>query len=282
MADFGIVMSPTDYAIQPAELARAVEARGFESLFFPEHTHIPVSRKTPFPLGGPMPEEYAHNYDPFVALTAAAGASSKLKLATGICLVVQRDPIVLAKEVASLDRVSGGRLIFGVGGGWLVEELASHGVPYRRRFDVLREKVLAMKEIWTKEVAEFHGEFVNFEPMWSGPKPVQRGGPPIILGGDSVRNIPRVVDYCDGWMPHNVPGLDLAAANRHLREMAKLAKRSADSISLTAFRIDPDERIVAGLIDAGCQRIVLGFRSVPRDEALRVLDSCAKLAAKFR
>ena len=176
MVDFGFAMTPADYAIHPVELAKAVEERKLESLFFPEHTHIPVSSKTPFPMPGGLPTEYRHAHDPFVALTAAACVTTKIKLGTGVCLVIERDPIVLAKQVASLDVISGGRLVLGIGGGWTAEEMANHGVvQYKRRFAILREKVLAMKEIWTKEEAEFHGEFINFSLMWSSPKPLQRG-----------------------------------------------------------------------------------------------------------
>jgi probable F420-dependent oxidoreductase len=201
MTDFGVSMFPTDYAIQPVELAVAAEQRGFESLFFPEHTHIPTSRRTPYPGGGELPKEYSHTHDPFVALGAAAAATKRIKLAPGVCLVVERDPIVLAKEVASLDMISNGRVIFGIGGGWNVEEMENHGVSAKGRWKLVREKVLAMRAIWTKDAAEFHGQYVKFDPIWSWPKPVQKGGPPIILGSQSARVFERVVEYCDGWMP---------------------------------------------------------------------------------
>src|SRR5215470_5916476 len=164
---FGIAMFSTEYAIRPDELAREVEQRGFESLWLPEHTHIPASRKTPYPAGGALPREYWHTYDPFIALTAAAAATTRLLLATGICLVIERDPITTAKEVASLDKLSNGRVIFGIGGGWNAEEMEHHGTPFNERWKVLRERVLAMKEIWTKEKAEFHGKFVDFDPTFS-------------------------------------------------------------------------------------------------------------------
>ena len=181
-ATFGAMMFPTDYAIQPVELAQAVETRGLDSLFFPEHTHIPTSRKSPWPGGGDLPTEYWHTHDQFVALTAAAVATKRIKLGTGICLVIERDPIVLAKEVASLDVISGGRVILGIGGGWNAEEMENHGTNFKKRWKVLRERVQAMKEIWSKDVAEYHGEFVNFDPMWCYPKPIQAGGPPVLLG----------------------------------------------------------------------------------------------------
>src|SRR5882724_1356737 len=170
---YGIAMFPTDYAIQSDALARELEARGFESLWLPEHTHIPTSRKSPWPGGGDLPLEYWHTHDQFVALTAAAVATKKIKLGTGICLVIERDPIVLAKEVASLDVISNGRVILGIGGGWNAEEMEDHGTDFKKRWKVLRERVQAMKEIWTNDVAEYHGEFVNFDPMWCYPKPIQ-------------------------------------------------------------------------------------------------------------
>ena len=292
---FGIAMTPADYAIQPPVLAQAVEERGFESLFFPEHTHIPVARLTPLsaalapelahlmPKEQELPNEYRHAHDPFVALTAAACVTRRIKLGTGVCLVVERDPIVLAKEVASLDVLSGGRVVLGVGGGWNAEEMANHGVVnYKRRFRLLREKVLAMKAIWTAEQAEFHGELINFEPIWSWPKPVQPGGPPILMGGESRRNYARVVEYCDGWIPHLLPGLDLASCIRELRETAERANRSFDSISLSAFRVDADESAVQRLIRAGFHRIVFGIRADTPNVILPWLDRCAQIAAKFQ
>ncbi len=178
---FGISIFDTDYAIRIDEVAHAAEERGFESLWVPEHTHIPTSRRSPWPGGTELPKEYWHTHDPFVSLAVAAAATTKLKIATGVCLVVERDPITLAKEVASLDFLSGGRFIFGVGGGWNAEEMENHGTDFGKRWRVLRERILAMKEIWTNEEAEFHGKFVNFEPIWSYPKPVQKPHPPILL-----------------------------------------------------------------------------------------------------
>ena len=197
----GLSIFATDFAIRPDELARLVEERGFESLWMPEHTHIPASRRTAWPGGGELPKEYWHTYDPFVALTAAAMATTRLKLAMGICLVIERDPIIMAKEVASVDRLSNGRFIFGIGGGWNVEEMENHGTNFRRRWRLLRERILAMKEIWTKEEAEFHGEYVNFDKIWCHPKPVQKPHPPIIMGGNGPTTLDRVVELCDGWIP---------------------------------------------------------------------------------
>jgi probable F420-dependent oxidoreductase len=210
MADFGIVTIPTHYTIQPAELARWAEEHGFESLFFGEHTHIPTSRKTPFPLGGELPEYYKQFFDPFVGLAAAAAVTQKLKVGTSVCLVPEHHPITLAKTVACLDRVSNGRFLFGIGAGWNVEEMADHGVAFKERWKVTRERVLAMREIWTKEVAEFHGQFVNFDSLWCWPKPVQAGGPPVLLGAMSKWAAKRIAEYCDGWFPGNRSPLKLA------------------------------------------------------------------------
>ncbi|HWI27040.1 MAG TPA: TIGR03619 family F420-dependent LLM class oxidoreductase, partial [Stellaceae bacterium] len=175
----GAFYFPTDYGIEVGELAAALEARGFDALFLCEHTHIPVSRRTPFPSGGELPKRYKHTHDPFVALAFAAAATKKLKIGTGICLVPQHDPIVTAKSVASLDQLSGGRMIFAMGGGWNAEEMENHGTRYEDRFKVLRERALAMKALWTQEEAEFHGEFVKFDKVWQYPKPKQKPHPPL-------------------------------------------------------------------------------------------------------
>ena len=180
----GIFYFPTDYGIDIRELARAAEERGFESLLLPEHTHIPTSRRTPYPGGGDLPKAYSHTHDPFVALSFAAAATTKILLGTGICLIPQRDPIVTAKCVASLDQLSNGRFLFGIGGGWNVDEMENHGARYETRFKLMRERILAMKALWTQDEAAFHGEMVNFDPVWSYPKPAQKPHPPILLGGD--------------------------------------------------------------------------------------------------
>src|SRR5262249_50538524 len=192
---------PTDYGIAIAELARELEARGFESLFVCEHTHIPVSRRSPFPGGGELPQEYSHLNDPFVVLSAAAAVTERIKLGTGICLVVEHDPIVLAKQVASLDRLSQGRFLFGIGAGWDLEEMSDHGTDPNTRWALLRERVEAMRQIWTQERAEYHGKFVDFDPMWSWPKPVQKPHPPILLGSSTALGRKRTVDSYDGWIP---------------------------------------------------------------------------------
>ena len=218
----GVFYFPADYGIDPGELAAALEARGFASLYVPEHTHIPTSRRTPFPGGGELPKKYSHTHDPFVALSFAAAATKKLLLGTGICLIPERDPIVTAKSVASLDQLSGGRFIFGIGGGWNVEEMENHGAQYETRFRLMRERILAMKALWNEEEAAFHGEFVNFDPVWSYPKPKQRPHPPILLGGETDYTLRRIVEYCDGWIPRPVAGFTPRDAKARLARMAEV------------------------------------------------------------
>jgi len=198
---FGVAMFATEYAIRPEDLARALEERGFESIWIPEHTHIPADRRSPWPGGGDLPKEYWYTYDPFLALTAAGAVTKNLKLGTGICLVVERDPITTAKEVATLDRLSNGRFLFGIGGGWNAEEMEHHGTAFKTRFAVLRERMLAMKKIWTENEPSYHGDYVNFDRIWSWPKPVQTPHPPILMGGDGATTFDRVVEFCDGWLP---------------------------------------------------------------------------------
>src|SRR6478672_10326087 len=214
---FGIAVFPADYAADPATIARLVEERGFESLFFPEHTHIPAGRRTPYPAGGELPRYYSHTYDPFVALTAAASATERILLATGICLVIQRDPIITAKEVASLDRLSGGRFLFGVGAGWNLDEMENHGTNPERRFSLMRERVEAMKEIWTAEEPSYHGRHVDFDPIWSWPKPVQDPHPPVLVGGNGPTVEDRVLRFGDGWMPNVVDDDELLGRFEALR-----------------------------------------------------------------
>ena len=204
--DTGVAMFPTHDAIGPGELAALVEERGHGSLWFPEHTHIPASRDSPFPGGGEMPRRYAHTYDLFVAMTAAAVATRRLRVASGICLIIERDPIITAKEVASIDHLSGGRVEFGVGAGWNREEMANHGTDPTRRFSLMRERVEAMKAIWTQEEASYHGEHVNFERIWSWPKPVQLPHPPVVIGGNGEKVLDRVLRYGDAWAPQHRHG----------------------------------------------------------------------------
>lgn len=279
--DIGVIIFPTDKAIQPMQLAREVEARGFESLWFPEHSHIPTSRETPW--GGfkdmpPLPEEYWRTHDQFVALTAAAAVTTKLRLGTGITLVAQRDPIWLAKEVASLDMISGGRFELGVGYGWCVEEMRNHGLDYRKRREILREHILLMRELWTKDEAEFHGQHVNFEKSWAWPKPTQQPHPPIILGGGiGPSTASHIAEFCDGWMPISSRySVDegLVMIGQACREIG----RDPASVSLQMFylgAVTPDE--VKRDADRGAVRGILPLPSKGADEVLPLLDSYAKL-----
>ena len=278
--DFGAMMFSTDYSIRPDDLARLLEDRGFESMWVPEHSHIPAERSSPWPGGGDLPQDYWHTYDPFVALTAAAAVTTDLKLGTGICLVIERDPIMLAKEVASVDRLSGGRFIFGIGGGWNREEMANHGTRFRSRWRLLRERILAMKEIWTQEEAEFHGEFVNFDKMWAYPKPVQRPHPPILMGGDGATTFDRVVEFCDGWMPissRSGEGTSLQEKIVLLRRQAEEAGRDPASINITTFGARPEPDAIARLKAAGVDRAIFGLPSTERDTVVPIIDECAKL-----
>ena len=274
---FGVMMFATDYAIRPKNLARESEQRGFESLWLPEHTHIPVSRRTPYPAGGDLPKEYWHSHDPFVALAAAAAATTRLRLATGICLIIERDPITTAKEVASLDMLSNGRFIFGIGGGWNAEEMENHGTNYKTRWRLLRERVLAMKEIWTKDEAEFHGEFVNFDKIWSYPKPVQKPHPPILMGGDGPTTFNRVIEFCDGWLPIGMRMGNPAERIADLRRRAEAAGRDPNSISVTIFGAKPDAGAIEDLGRAGAERAVFMLPAAEADTVLPLLDKYSKL-----
>jgi probable F420-dependent oxidoreductase len=274
---YGVAIFPTDYAMRPDEVARATEQRGFDSLFLPEHTHIPTSRRSPFPRGGDLPREYSHTIDPFVAMTMAAGATKTLKLATGICLAIQRDPIVMAKEVASVDLASNGRMIFGIGGGWNSEEMENHGTVFKSRWKALRERIEAMKEIWTNDEASYHGEFVNFDPVWCWPKPVQKPYPPILLGSHGPRALQRVVRYCDGWLPNVGRGGDLVPQMTELRRLAEQAGRNPKSISVTAFAAQADRKILDSYEAAGVERAVFFLPPEGADKVLPVLDQYAKL-----
>lgn len=273
---YGVMMFPTDTAVRPDELARAVEERGFESLWFPEHSHIPVSRKTPWggvPGAPPLPEEYWHTFDQYVALTAAAMATSRLRVASGITLVAQRDPIWLAKSVASLDQLSGGRFIFGIGYGWNVEEMASHGVDFRQRRRLLREKVLMMKALWTEDEASFDGELLHLEPSWAWPKPLQRPHPPIVLGAAAgPKTIAHIVEFCDGWIPlgryawaEQVPTVRRALAE---------AGRDPDTFEISYYAADPEE--LPPLAKAGIDRAVFRLPAAPAEKVIPLLDRLAR------
>ena len=268
----GVSMFATDYAIRIDDLAREAEARGFESLWVPEHTHIPSSRRTPWPGGAELPKEYSHTYDPFVALMFAAAVTSTIKIGTGICLVIERDTITMAKEIASLDRLSGGRFLFGIGGGWNAEEMEHHGTVFKTRFRKMVEQVQALKTIWTQDEAEFHGDFVNFDALWSWPKPVQQPHPPIFLGGETSYTLQRVVDHCDGWLPRSRrPELILQGIGE-LRERAAKAGRDVKTISVTASGAPGDPKLVDSFREAGCDRCIFSLPSAERDTVLPLLD----------
>ena len=275
----GLFYFPVDYGIDVRELARAAEERGFESLFLPEHTHIPVSRRTPYPGGGELPKCYSHSHDPFVALSFAAAVTKKLLLGTGVALIPQRDPIVTPKCVASLDQLSGGRFIFGIGGGWNVDEMENHGARYETRFKLMRERILAMKALWTEEQASFHGEMVNFDPAWSYPKPMQKPYPPILLGGPSDYTLKRVVEFCDGWIPLAMRGFDAKEAVAKLRKAAADAGRDYSTLSISAFGAAADAAVLAEYRDAGIHRALLPIPDASRDEILKLLDKYTPLAA---
>jgi probable F420-dependent oxidoreductase len=272
---YGVTVFPTDYSIDPASLGKAVEERGFDSLFFPEHTHIPTSRRTPWPGGAPLPKEYSHTYDPFLALTAVAMVTKKLLLGTGICLVMERDPITLAKEIASLDLLSGGRFLFGVGGGWNEEEMEDHGTDPKRRFKVMRERIEAMKEIWTKDEAEYHGEFVNFDALWSWPKPVQKPHPPVYIGGNGEHTLRRVIQYGDAWMPIPGRGAQIGERMKELQEMASEAGRG--TIPVTVYGTMARDEVVGHYRDIGVDRCIFWLPSAPADEVMPALDRYVSL-----
>ncbi|HEX2677609.1 MAG TPA: LLM class F420-dependent oxidoreductase [Polyangiales bacterium] len=276
----GLTMFPTDYAIAPHELAKEAEARGFASLWLPEHTHIPASRKTPYPAGGELPQEYWHSYDPFGALCAAAAVTSKIELATGICLLIERDTITTAHEVATLDRLSNGRFLFGVGGGWNVEEMENHGTVYKTRFKKLREQVAACREIWTKEEAEFHGDFVKFDPIWCHPKPIQKKGPPVIMGGMSLAAIDRVIAYGDGWLPiDGGMGPDaLAPLFTEFEKRVAASGRDRKSLSLNAYGVQQNAEALDKYRKLGFERAMFRLRPEARDVVLPKLDKLAGLA----
>ena len=273
---FGAAIFPTDYAISMTELAPAVEQAGFESLWVAEHSHIPASRLTPWPGGAELPKHYWHTMDPFVALTAAALASKELRVATGICLVTERDPIHTAKQVASLDHISNGRVIFGIGAGWNREEMANHRTEFATRWQLMRERVEAMKAIWTHDEAEYHGEMVDFGPMWCWPKPVQKPHPPVILGGSGPNILKRVVRYGDGWMPNRG---EILGRLEELRELARAAGRQDIPVTVYPKPAAADIEQYAG---AGIERCIYYLPPDGRDQALRRLDELAELIRPYR
>jgi probable F420-dependent oxidoreductase len=276
----GIAIFPADFAIRPDELARAVEERGFESLFFTDHTHIPATpqtRKLMQDTQGGVQPHFTHNYDPFVAIAYAAAATQTLRLGTGVCLVPEREPIATAKTVASLDVLSHGRVLLGVGVGWIPEEIANHGIDPPTRWAVMDERVQAMRAIWTQDEAEYHGRHLEFEPIWSWPKPHQRPHPPILVGGAGNGVIRRVLAYGDEWMPHaGMPLEQLGARIRELQDAAREAGRDGD-IPVTVQGAEPDARALNELREIGVTRATLYAPSADADQVLRFLDEVAPL-----
>ncbi|HEX4220106.1 MAG TPA: LLM class F420-dependent oxidoreductase [Acidimicrobiales bacterium] len=263
--DIGVAFFPTHDAIDPGALARLVEERGQESLFFPEHTHIPASRQSPYPGGETLPRKYSHTYDLFVAMTAAAVSTTKLRVGSSICLLIERDPITTAKEVASIDVLSGGRVEFGVGAGWNREEMANHGTDPRRRMALLGERVEAMKAIWTQDEASYRGEHVSFERIWSWPKPAQRPHPPVIVGGNGPTVLDRVLSFGDAWMPNYMPeGL--------LERAEELRARAERPVELMVMGIPADPRALERFERAGFRRALYWLPSANRGPVESALD----------
>ncbi len=279
--DFGAIIFPTDYAIPVDRLAELLEDRGFESLWVPEHPAIPVDRRTPYPPGEPLPREYWSALDPFVALAYAGRATKRLKLGTGICLVPERDPIQLAKTVASLDLLSGGRVLFGIGGGWLGEEMELFGTAFEKRWAVTRERVLAMKRLWTEEEPEYHGKYVDFPKVKVFPKPVQKPHPPILIGAGSRWARHRVVDYADGWMPNFITPPRLARGIEDIRQRAGEKGRDTSEISFTAFGGQPDADTIRAFAEAGAHRVIFGLPPAPEAQILPLLDTMTNVMHEF-
>ncbi len=271
---FGASMFFTDYSMTPAALARAVEDRGFDILWAPEHSHIPLSRKTSFVMGGDLPKRYYDTMDPFVTLTAAAMATTTLKVGTGVCLIAQRDPIQTAKLVASIDQVSGGRFVFGVGNGWNQDEMENHGTAFATRHKLARERIEAMKAIWTQTKPEYHGEFVDFGPMMAWPKPVQKPHPPIVVGGAFPYSARRAIRYGDGWMPQVTPTATTPLPDLipRFRQMAAEAGRDPASLAISIGGQQPDIDLIKRYQDLDVERVSVSLLSEKEDTILPVLD----------
>jgi probable F420-dependent oxidoreductase len=279
--DIGLSMFATDLAIQPAELAPEVEARGFSTLYFPEHTHIPTSRLSPWANGPVLPEEYKRTHDPFVALATAAALTERIQIGTSVCLVAERDPIVTAKQVASLDMMSGGRFVFGIGVGWNREEMEDHGVDPDRRRATVRDKVLAMKTLWTEDEAEYKGEFVSFSKSWSWPKPVQKPNPPIFMGGvGGPVTFRHIIEYCDGWFPFGYRG-PIGDKVAEMRVAAEKAGRDPDTVRIKSFGPKSDPALLEEHAALGAEEAVLLLPPRGADEVLPVLDRYAEFIGKF-
>jgi probable F420-dependent oxidoreductase len=271
--EHGVALFPTDYSIQPAELARLAEQRDFESVWFTEHTHIPVSRETPWPGGGELPREYSHSHDLFVALSFAAAATERIKIGSGVCLVTEHDPIALANATASLDRLSGGRLLFGIGAGWNLEEMRNHGTDPSRRFKLMRERVEAIKQIWTNDEAEYHGEFVDFDPIWCWPKPLQEPHPPVLVGGNGPKVLDRVLRYGDEWFPNRIQSVE------SLKERVdELRERAGRRVPVSFFGVKPERRAVERMAWAGLDRVIFYVSpNASPEEVERALDGFVAL-----
>jgi probable F420-dependent oxidoreductase len=278
--ELGLAILLTDYSMQPARLGSLAEERGFASLFLAEHTHIPVSRETPYPGGTELPREYSHTIDPFLGLAAAAGTTERLKVGTGVCLVNQRDPIVTAKEVATLDQISNGRFLFGVGAGWNKEEMRNHGIDPSTRWGQMRERVEAMKAIWTGDEAEYHGRYVDFDPIWSWPKPVQRPHPPVLVGGVGDKVLDRVVAYGDEWIPNRVKSPE--ALGERIAELQRRAEAAGrERIPVTVFGAKREARLLGRLRAAGVTRALFRVPPEAPDGVLRQLDELGEVAAAW-
>lgn len=274
----GVHIFPTEYSFQPDELARASEDRGLDSVWFSEHTHIPVRFLTAPGRGPTLPNYYWQTYDIFIALAVAAAATKDIKVASGVSLVIEHDPILLAKETATIDRLSKGRLFFGVGAGWLESEMADHGVVYRTRFQLLKEQLRAIKEIWTTDESEFHGKFVNFDKMRSFPKPYQRPHPPIIMGGWGEKALECAAEVCDGWAPWLMEWSKAKEAIAELKRQAAANGRDPNSLEISLFeKAIPDQETMAEMESAGVKRIILTVFGQSREEALPALDRLAKV-----
>jgi probable F420-dependent oxidoreductase len=277
---FGAFMFPTDYSMNVVDLGRAVEERGFDSFFVPEHTHIPSSRETPWPGGPNLPREYSHTLDPFVALGAVAAATSRIKLGTAVCLVAEHDAINLAKQVATVDHISGGRMLFGIGGGWNLEEMRNHGTDPAHRWKVVRERINAVKQIWTNDEASFHGQYVDFDPIWQWPKPIQKPHPPILVGGDAEYTLKRVVDYGDEWMP--ILGRGGRPIAERIAELQRLAaEKGRDPIPVTLFAARPDPASIEEYSEAGVTRCLFVLPPAEEDRAIPLLDRWANMIMSY-
>jgi probable F420-dependent oxidoreductase len=274
---FGGSMFFTDYSMTSAALAQALEQRGFDIVWAPEHSHIPLSRKTPFIMGGDLPKRYYDAMDPFVTLTAAAMATKTLKIGTGVCLIAQRDPIQTAKLVASIDQVSGGRFVFGIGNGWNQDEMENHGTVFESRHKLVRERIEAMKAIWTQSKAEYHGEFVDFGPMMAWPKPVQKPYPPIVVGGTFPYSARRAIRYGDGWMPQTTPkaATPLVDLIPRFRQLAAEAGRDPASLGVSIGGLSPDIDLIKRYEDLGVERVSVSLMSEKEDTILPILDQWA-------